>query len=77
MTSDVLQLAGLREALAAAVDRAATALFAEQREDGHLVYELEADATIPAEYVLLRAFLGEPADAGLEAKLIASGWRDR
>ena len=69
MTSDVLQLAGLREALAAAVDRAATALFAEQREDGHLVYELEADATIPAEYVLLRAFLGEPADAGLEAKI--------
>ena len=31
-----------------------------QREDGHFVFELEADATIPAEYVLLRHYLGEP-----------------
>ncbi|HUF87256.1 MAG TPA: squalene--hopene cyclase [Thermohalobaculum sp.] len=30
-----------------------------QREDGHIVFELEADCTIPAEYVLLRHFLGE------------------
>ena len=40
--------------------RAATdALLAEQRPDGHWVFELEADATIPAEYVLLRHYLGE------------------
>jgi len=32
-----------------------------QRDDGHWVFELEADATIPAEYVLLKHFLGEPA----------------
>jgi squalene-hopene/tetraprenyl-beta-curcumene cyclase len=33
------------------------------------VFELEADATIPAEYVLLRHYLGEPLDAALEAKI--------
>ncbi|HEY1630090.1 MAG TPA: squalene--hopene cyclase, partial [Rhizomicrobium sp.] len=31
--------------------------------------ELEADDTIPAEYVLLRHHIGEPVDAGLEAKI--------
>ena len=36
--------------------------------DGHWVFELEADATIPAEYVLLRHYLGEPVDAALEAQ---------
>ena len=39
--------------------------------DGHWVFELEADATIPAEYVLLRHYLGEPVDAALEAKIAA------
>ncbi|NNU15695.1 squalene--hopene cyclase [Parvularcula sp. ZS-1/3] len=34
-------------------------LFGIQKDDGHLVFELEADATIPAEYVLLLRFLGE------------------
>jgi squalene-hopene/tetraprenyl-beta-curcumene cyclase len=33
------------------------------------VFELEADATIPAEYVLLRHYLGEPIDAELEQKI--------
>ncbi|HEX4826697.1 MAG TPA: squalene--hopene cyclase, partial [Xanthobacteraceae bacterium] len=36
---------------------------------GHWVFELEADATIPAEYVLLRHYLAEPVDAVLEAKI--------
>src|SRR3954466_10192346 len=40
-----------------------------QQPDGHWVFELEADATIPAEYVLLRHQLGEPVDATLEAKI--------
>ncbi len=40
-----------------------------QRPDGHWVFELEADCTIPAEYVLLRHYLAEPVDAGLEAKI--------
>ncbi|MDQ6683910.1 MAG: squalene--hopene cyclase, partial [Pseudomonadota bacterium] len=39
-----------------------------QREDGHWVFELEADATIPAEYVLLTHFLGEP-DPALEQRI--------
>src|SRR6476661_10508011 len=56
-----------------AVDRsiaAATgALISLQQPDGHWVFELEADATIPAEYVLLRHYLAEPIDAALEAKI--------
>jgi squalene-hopene/tetraprenyl-beta-curcumene cyclase len=59
----------------ASLDRsiaAATAgLLALQRPDGHWVFELEADATIPAEYVLLRHYLGEPIDAVIEAKIAA------
>ena len=34
-------------------------LWALQRADGHIVFELEADCTIPAEYVLMLHFLGE------------------
>ena len=33
------------------------------------MFELEADATIPAEYVLLRHYFGEPVDKELEAKI--------
>ena len=51
------------------IDAATTALLARQRQDGHWLFELEADATIPAEYVLLRHYLGEPVDAALEAKI--------
>jgi squalene-hopene/tetraprenyl-beta-curcumene cyclase len=51
------------------VDRAASALNGLQRGDGHWVFELEADATIPAEYVLLRQHLGEPDDLELERKI--------
>src|SRR5580704_11491518 len=40
-----------------------------QQSDGHWVFELEADDTIPSEYVLLRHHLGEPVDAVLEAKI--------
>jgi squalene-hopene/tetraprenyl-beta-curcumene cyclase len=51
------------------IDKATQALLAQQRPDGHWVFELEADATIPAEYVLLRHYLGEPVDAELERKI--------
>ncbi len=51
------------------IDRATAALAEVQRDDGHWVFELEADCTIPAEYVLLRHYLGEPVDAVLEAKI--------
>src|SRR4051795_11520232 len=40
-----------------------------QQPDGHWVFELEADCTIPAEYVLLGHYLAEPVDAALEAKI--------
>src|SRR5581483_8797593 len=42
-----------------AIDDAARALLALQREDGHWVFELEADATIPAEDMLLQHYLDE------------------
>ena len=45
------------ERLAQAVERARDALARRQHEDGHWLFELEADATIPAEYVLLEHFL--------------------
>jgi squalene-hopene/tetraprenyl-beta-curcumene cyclase len=53
----------------AAIDRALQAALDDQRADGHWVYELEADATIPAEYVLMVHYLGEPPDALLEQKI--------
>jgi squalene-hopene/tetraprenyl-beta-curcumene cyclase len=56
---------GLDEAVA----RAAQALLARQKSDGHWLFELEADATIPAEYILLCHYLGEIPDLTLEAKI--------
>jgi squalene-hopene/tetraprenyl-beta-curcumene cyclase len=44
------------------------ALAERQAEDGHWLFELEADATIPAEYILLEHFLDEIDDLA-EAKL--------
>ena len=51
------------------ISRAREALLACQQDDGHFVFELEADATIPAEYVLFRHFLGDPAEPELESKI--------
>jgi squalene-hopene/tetraprenyl-beta-curcumene cyclase len=51
------------------IGTATKALLGLQRDDGHWCFELEADATIPAEYILLRHFRGEPADAELERKI--------
>ncbi|WP_028218243.1 squalene--hopene cyclase [Paraburkholderia oxyphila] len=61
--------ADVSDALDAAVMRATDAILADQRADGHWVYELEADATIPAEYVLLVHYLGEEANLELEGKI--------
>jgi squalene-hopene/tetraprenyl-beta-curcumene cyclase len=55
--------------LETAITRAASALLDIQRGDGHWVFELEADATIPAEYILLRHYLAEPDDLELEASI--------
>jgi squalene-hopene/tetraprenyl-beta-curcumene cyclase len=51
------------------IARAAEALMRRQRADGHWAFELEADATIPSEYVLLRHYLGEPDEPELERKI--------
>jgi squalene-hopene/tetraprenyl-beta-curcumene cyclase len=57
--------APLQRAITLALDT----LLADQKADGHWVYELEADATIPAEYILMVHYLGETPDAALEAKI--------
>jgi squalene-hopene/tetraprenyl-beta-curcumene cyclase len=44
------------------------ALVARQHADGYWLFELEADCTIPAEYIMMMHFLDE-IDAPLEAKL--------
>ncbi len=51
------------------IARATRALLALQRDDGHFVFELEADATIPSEYVLLVHYLGEAPNLELERKI--------
>jgi squalene-hopene/tetraprenyl-beta-curcumene cyclase len=56
-------------ALEASIDTATRALLGCRQADGHWIFELEADCTIPAEYVLLRHYLSEPVDAALEAKI--------
>jgi len=54
--------------LDAAIDAARDALIRRQNADGCWEFELEADATIPAEYIMMMHFLGE-IDAALEQKL--------
>ncbi len=51
-----------------AIEAARAALLGRQEADGHWVFELEADATIPAEYVLLCHYL-DRVDPGLEAAI--------
>jgi len=55
--------------LETSIHSATQALLGFRQADGHWVFELEADCTIPAEYVLLRHYLAEPVDAALEAKI--------
>lgn len=52
--------AGLDARVAAEVVSATDALCGRQAADGHWLFPLEADATIPAEYILLNHFLGTP-----------------
>jgi squalene-hopene/tetraprenyl-beta-curcumene cyclase len=64
-------LDGRDPSLEAGIEAATRALLARQQADGHFVFELEADATIPAEYILLRHYLAEPIDTPLEEKIAA------
>jgi squalene-hopene/tetraprenyl-beta-curcumene cyclase len=52
-----------------AIRAATAAILGQQKPDGHWVYELEADATIPAEYVLLVHYLAEEPNLELERKI--------
>jgi len=54
--------------LDSAIARAADALSRRQNEDGHWVFELEADATIPAEFVLLQHYM-DRRDPELERRI--------
>ena len=56
------------ETLDSAIDEATAWLAGQQAADGHWVFELEADATIPSEYILLNHFTGE-IDKTIESKL--------
>jgi squalene-hopene/tetraprenyl-beta-curcumene cyclase len=51
------------EELDRVIAEAREALVARQREDGHWIFEFEADASITSEYVMLRHYLGEVDDA--------------
>ncbi len=57
-------------ALDDAIKETAAGLKDRQAANGHWVFELEADTTIPSEYILLEHFLGE-IDEALETKLAA------
>ncbi len=57
-----------RRTLDGSITAATKALLDNQRSDGHWVFELEADATISAEYILLRHYLDEPLDPAVEEK---------
>ncbi|MEA3277656.1 MAG: squalene--hopene cyclase [Pseudomonadota bacterium] len=59
-----------QEALEASIRSARDALIASQHPDGYWCFELEADCTIPAEYVLMMHYLGE-IDRALQAKMAA------
>jgi squalene-hopene/tetraprenyl-beta-curcumene cyclase len=56
------------EKLAAAIQSAREALLAAQHQDGHWCFELEADCTIPAEYILMMHYLDE-IDEALQQKI--------
>ena len=61
--------------LDAVIKSAKNKLLEQQHENGHWVYELEADCTIPAEYILMNHFVGEIDDKTEEK--IAQYLRDK
>lgn len=59
MTTLAARIPPVRDELDETIDEAASWLSQQQSDDGHWVFELEADATIPSEYILLNHFLDE------------------
>ena len=51
-----------------AIARARQSLMSRQRPDGHWVFELEADVTIPSEFILLQHYLGR-VEPELQARI--------
>jgi squalene-hopene/tetraprenyl-beta-curcumene cyclase len=51
-----------------AIQEGAAALFELQHPDGHWCFELEADCTIPAEYILMMHYMAE-VDDSLQRKI--------
>lgn len=64
-THDRQDLASLDTVLTSA----AALLASKQQQDGHWVFELEADVTIPAEYVMLQRFIDRPIDPKVTLRL--------
>ncbi|MDU0810419.1 MAG: squalene--hopene cyclase [Burkholderia sp.] len=65
-----IQYSGFRSLdLDVSIVDATEALIKAQREDGHWIFELEGDSTIPSQYVLLVHYLGEIANIELEKKI--------
>ena len=56
------ETAPLLDEVETAIEEARQDLHSMQAEDGHWVFELEADATIPAEFILLEHYLDEIDD---------------
>jgi squalene-hopene/tetraprenyl-beta-curcumene cyclase len=70
MTSDIAAAAAPEtQHLETSIGSASRALLDVQKPDRHWVFELEADVTIPAEYILMRHYFAEPVDAALEEKI--------
>ncbi|MDB5616851.1 squalene--hopene cyclase [Tardiphaga sp.] len=69
MHSDRPEVSVEHAALENSIAAARQGLLGFRQADGHWVFELEADVTIPAEYVLLRHYLAEPVDHELERKI--------
>jgi squalene-hopene/tetraprenyl-beta-curcumene cyclase len=59
MSALALRIAPVRDELDVTIDEAASWLVQQQHDDGHWVFELEADATMASEFVLLNHFLNE------------------
>ncbi|HKK01530.1 MAG TPA: squalene--hopene cyclase [Desulfuromonadales bacterium] len=57
------------------LSRAAGRLQALQRPQGYWVFDLEADATIPSEYIFLQRFRNKPIDSGLQKRLVTYLYR--
>src|ERR1700716_977261 len=67
--SGIETVAASDSALEASIAAATIALLDDRRPDGRRGFGREAASAIPAEYILLRRYLGDPVDAELEHKI--------